>query len=358
MSREQGEALAIARPDHGEVAAVESCERRDVSCFSHCYDAGIHQAEAKVGVLVDQLPAASVLVPAEVGYFKLAVDDEVEKAGFRPWSEVVLDLPGGLGNDRCGYDLFPAVLVQHTATRFVVRIIGVRRAEEHAGVNDDRHRSAAPRSLVSSARISRCRRERSPRPEDPDPMKASRASSRGNWAVSMSATSVSVLTPRLSAIALMRSASSSGTCTFTLTLTGPSVERSTIEGVAGHYTLRLAPGTKQRLAEQARCIRVAEHTLAQRYVEEGLRHDLHPLIQFLDGPSGRRASLVGRGLDIWEVISTVQDNEGSVEAAAEYLHITVGLVEAAVAYYGEHRAEVDEEIALNEQEYHRGLGER
>jgi hypothetical protein len=32
-----------------------------------------------------------------------------------------------------------------------------------------------------------------------------------------------------------------------------------------------------------------------------LRHDAHPLIQFLDGPSGRRASLIGRGLDVWEV---------------------------------------------------------
>ena len=125
--------------------------------------------------------------------------------------------------------------------------------------------------------------------------------------------------------------------------------------VADHYTLRLAPDTKQRLTERARRVRVAERTLAQRYVEEGLRHDLHPLIQFLDGPSGRRASLVGRGLDVWEVIATIRDNEGSVEAAAEYLRIPAGLVEAAVSYYGEYRAEIDEEIALNEEEYQRGL---
>jgi hypothetical protein len=62
-----------------------------------------------------------------------------------------------------------------------------------------------------------------------------------------------------------------------------------------------------------------ERTLAQRYVEEGLRHDAHPLIQFLDGPSGRRASLVGRGLDVWEVVVTVRDNEGSITEAAGYL---------------------------------------
>jgi hypothetical protein len=124
--------------------------------------------------------------------------------------------------------------------------------------------------------------------------------------------------------------------------------------MADHYTLRLAPGTRQRLAERARRIQVAERTLAQRYVEEGLRHDLHPLVQFLDGPTGRRASLVGRGLDVWEVVATVRDNDGSIDAAAEYLQIPAGLAEAAVAYYGEYRDEIDEEIDLNEAEYERG----
>jgi hypothetical protein len=124
--------------------------------------------------------------------------------------------------------------------------------------------------------------------------------------------------------------------------------------VADHYTLRLPPGTKQRLAERACRVRVAERTLAQRYVEEGLRHDFHPLIQFLDGPSGRRASLVGRGLDVWEVVATVRDNHGSIDAAADYLRIPTGLVEAAAAYYGEYRDEIDEEIELNESEYERG----
>ncbi len=99
---------------------------------------------------------------------------------------------------------------------------------------------------------------------------------------------------------------------------------------------------------------MAERTLAQRYVEEGLRHDLHPLIQFLDGPSGRRASVIGRGLDVWEIIATVRDNDGSVEEAAQYLQVPAGLVEAAVAYYGEYREEIDEQIELNESEYERG----
>lgn len=124
--------------------------------------------------------------------------------------------------------------------------------------------------------------------------------------------------------------------------------------MTNHYTLRLGPGLRARLSEWARRAHLPERSLAQRYVDEGLRHDAHPLVHFIDGPSGRRASLVGRGLDVWEVIATVRDNDGSITDAAEYLQVPSGLVEAAVAYYGEYRDEIDEEIELNEAEYERG----
>ncbi len=127
------------------------------------------------------------------------------------------------------------------------------------------------------------------------------------------------------------------------------------QSVSDHYTLRLPPGTRVRLTQHARRTGLPERALAQRYLEEGLRHDAHPLIQFLDGPSGRRASMVGSGLDVWEVIATVRDNDGSIEEAAAYLEVPLGLVQAAVAYYGEYRDEIDREIALNESEYQRGL---
>jgi len=39
----------------------------------------------------------------------------------------------------------------------------------------------------------------------------------------------------------------------------------------------------------------------------------------------------GSGLDLWEVIATVRDNDESVEEAAAYLEIPLGLVQAAVA---------------------------
>lgn len=146
--------------------------------------------------------------------------------------------------------------------------------------------------------------------------------------------------------------------TSALGLAGPSCHgvtlSATLPGVDDHYTLRLAPATRQRLIEWARRAGLPERTLAQRYVDEGLRHDAHPLVQFLDGPSGRRASLLGRGLDVWEVIATIRDNDGSIAQAADYLQVPTGLVEAAASYYGEYKDEIDEEIALNEAEYERG----
>jgi uncharacterized protein (DUF433 family) len=124
--------------------------------------------------------------------------------------------------------------------------------------------------------------------------------------------------------------------------------------VAEHFTLRLRPGVSERLAAQAQRAGLAPRTLAQRYLDESLRREDHPLIRFADGPSGRRAALVGRGLDVWEVIELVRDNDNDADEAAAYLEIPAGLVQAAITYYGDYRDEINAEIALNQAESERG----
>lgn len=121
-----------------------------------------------------------------------------------------------------------------------------------------------------------------------------------------------------------------------------------------HFTLRLRPGVGERLAAQAQRAGLAPRTLAQRYLEESLRREDHPLIRFVDGPSGRRAALVGRGLDVWQAIEAVRDNDNNPEEAAAYLQAPVGLIQAAIAYYGDYRDEIDAEIAINRAEWERG----
>jgi uncharacterized protein (DUF433 family) len=124
--------------------------------------------------------------------------------------------------------------------------------------------------------------------------------------------------------------------------------------MSDHFTLRLRPGVSERLAVQAQRAGLAPRTLAQRYVDESLRREDHPLVRFADGPSGRRAALVGSGLDVWEVIATVRENGNEPEETAAYLKVAPGLVQAAVSYYGDYRDEIDAEIALNEAEWERG----
>jgi hypothetical protein len=115
-------------------------------------------------------------------------------------------------------------------------------------------------------------------------------------------------------------------------------------------SLRLAQATIERLGARAQHLHTPLRTLAQRYVEEGLRMDEHPLVRFAEGPGGRRARLVGSGSDVWEVIAAVRDNDGDVAKTAEYLEMGLGLVQAAVTYYGAHPDEIDGWIERNERE--------
>jgi uncharacterized protein (DUF433 family) len=111
-----------------------------------------------------------------------------------------------------------------------------------------------------------------------------------------------------------------------------------------HRSFRFADSTLARLDARAHEIRETRTSLAERYVEEGLRMDEHPGIGFADGPAGRRAVLLGTGLDLWEVIGTVKANRGSPEAAARYLELPIGQVRAAIRYYAAFTDEIDEDL--------------
>jgi hypothetical protein len=115
-------------------------------------------------------------------------------------------------------------------------------------------------------------------------------------------------------------------------------------------SVRLNDATIALLGRRAQRVHLAPRTLAQRYVEEGLRMDEHPLIRFADGPAGRRARLVGTGKDVWEVIAVVRDNDADAAEAARYLEMPLGLVQAAITYYGAYTGEIDQWIEANEQE--------
>lgn len=82
--------------------------------------------------------------------------------------------------------------------------------------------------------------------------------------------------------------------------------------------------------------------------------DEHPGIGFVDGAMGRRATLLGTGLDVWEVVQVAKDNDGDTARTAAYLEIDPRLVGLALGYYGAEHERVDSLIArietLNQRE--------
>jgi uncharacterized protein (DUF433 family) len=109
-------------------------------------------------------------------------------------------------------------------------------------------------------------------------------------------------------------------------------------------SFRFDPITVRRLKDHAADAGSDRTTLAERYIEEGIRQDKHPLVYFREGAAGRRPALLGSRLDVAEAIETIRQNDDSVEEAASYLEIPVEQLEAAARYYGEYTDEVDELI--------------
>jgi uncharacterized protein (DUF433 family) len=104
---------------------------------------------------------------------------------------------------------------------------------------------------------------------------------------------------------------------------------------------RFDPLTVARLKQRAQETHAPQTALAERYIEEGLRHDEHPLIYFRDGAMGRRPALLGTRLDVAQVLTTVRQNGNSMDEAAEVLEIPVAHVEACVRYYADYKDEID-----------------
>ena len=109
-------------------------------------------------------------------------------------------------------------------------------------------------------------------------------------------------------------------------------------------SFRLSPEALESLRRRADDEGTTLTSLAERYIEEGLRRDAYPLIAFRQGAGGRRAALVGTRLDVAQVIETLRQSSNSTSETAEYLSIPEPWVRAAVRYYADYQEEVDEWI--------------
>ena len=104
---------------------------------------------------------------------------------------------------------------------------------------------------------------------------------------------------------------------------------------------RFSRVTVARLKQRAQETHAPQTALAERYIEEGLRHDEHPLFYFRDGEAGRRPALLGTRLDVADVVTTIRQNGNSVQEAADYLEVPIEHVEACLHYYADYKDEID-----------------
>ena len=72
--------------------------------------------------------------------------------------------------------------------------------------------------------------------------------------------------------------------------------------------------------------------------------DRYPGIVFRDGTGGRRPALAGRRLDVAQVLQTLRASGNNRPETAQYLGVSEHEVGVAVAYYVDHKDEVDEWI--------------
>ncbi|MDE0066267.1 MAG: hypothetical protein OXN44_05250 [Acidimicrobiaceae bacterium] len=104
----------------------------------------------------------------------------------------------------------------------------------------------------------------------------------------------------------------------------------------------------KRLKDSAARRRVAISALAEQLIDEGLRMEAHPGVMFREGPTGRRAVLVG-GPEVADVIASMIGGDVPVAdrraRTAELMGLSLPMVDASLAYYADHTEEVDAEIA-------------
>jgi uncharacterized protein (DUF433 family) len=122
---------------------------------------------------------------------------------------------------------------------------------------------------------------------------------------------------------------------------------------------------REKLAVAAARKSMTFSALVERVLQEGLIAQDHPGIIFNDGPSGRRAAVVGTGADVWEIISTWRYLGGTEAERRAALESDYGLkkwqINAALDYFTAFPKEVEDRIDGNQramEEFDRRTAER
>jgi uncharacterized protein (DUF433 family) len=113
--------------------------------------------------------------------------------------------------------------------------------------------------------------------------------------------------------------------------------------------IRIAPALEQEIEREAEYRGQSFSALTAELLKEAVRMRRAPGIVFTDGPAGRRATIAGSGLDVWEVIATFKQVGEDPEALRTYYSwLTELQLRAARSYYALYPQEIDARLAREE----------
>lgn len=111
-------------------------------------------------------------------------------------------------------------------------------------------------------------------------------------------------------------------------------------------TVRLA----EPIAEELRFIARKEHRsvseVGARFIEEGIRQNRFPHIEFRSFNGERHACLKG-GLQVWQVVMVARGYDMDAEKVAFHLDLKLEQAQAAINYYQTYPAEIEQALEEN-----------
>lgn len=114
-------------------------------------------------------------------------------------------------------------------------------------------------------------------------------------------------------------------------------------------SLRIPDETIRAIEELATESGLEFSAAANQLLEEAVRMRRCPGIVFTSGPAGRRATLAGTGVDIWEIIATYRSlNRNEKRLRKAYHWLTEPQIRGALAYYELYPAEIERLLKQND----------
>lgn len=112
-------------------------------------------------------------------------------------------------------------------------------------------------------------------------------------------------------------------------------------GKSTPMSIRLPPDLLKEIRKECRKSDRPASKVIQSVLEEGLRMRRCPGIVFTEGPAGRRATVAGTGIDVWEVARVFKSCNNDFEALSRALpHLSRPQLEASLYYYRSYPKEI------------------